>query len=322
VISRPRTGKMAARMIAFLVRRGLFGVLVVGLTAFFAYGMIRLLRPEEYGGGQPLLTGTWQDVDRQLLHLELGGPDIKELWLQGVWADLFLLAGGVVVAVAVGVAGGLWCAARPRSRASRAVEAVAMFFLCAPVYAVALAVLLLFAPPFGLVELPYFFDPNSYAPPLEDPWDFLRSMLVPWVVVAMPLAAAILRLTLALTIDAMGEEWVRTARAKGLSNDKVVRRHAAPPTYATVAALFGASAPIMVTNMVLVEWVFSIPGFFRHMRRALGQNYGAPEQIIDVPMIQTLSMWAAVLIVALGLIGDLAIVKLDPRIRSAGRMVG
>jgi peptide/nickel transport system permease protein len=284
--------------------------------------MMRVLRPEQYAGDQPLLGGTWQDVDRELLHLGLGGPDIKELWLQGVWADLFLLAGGVVVAVLAGVWGGLWCAARPRSRSSRALEAVAMFFLCAPVYAVGLGVLLLFAPPFGLIELPYFFDPNSYAPPLEDPWDFIRSMLVPWVVVAMPLAAAILRLTLALTIDAMGEEWVRTARAKGLTSHRIVRRHAAPPTYATVAALFGASAPIMVTNMVLVEWVFSVPGFFRHMRRALGQNYGAPEQAIDIPMIQTLSMWAAVLIVVLGVLGDLAIVRLDPRIRSGGRTVG
>jgi peptide/nickel transport system permease protein len=318
---RPPTGKISP-MVAFLVRRGLFGVLTVGITAFFAYGIIRLLRPDEYGGGEPLLSGTWGDVDRELLHLGFGGPDIKPMWLDGVWADLFLLAGGVVLAVVLGVAGGIWCAARPRTRSSRALEAVAMFFLCAPVYCVALGILLLFAPPFGLIQLPYLFDPHSYAPPLEDPWDFARSMIVPWFVVAMPLAAAILRLTLALTIDGMGEEWVRTAQAKGLPHSRVVRRHAAPPTYATVAALFGASAPIMVMNIVLVEWVFSVPGFFRHLRRALGQNYGSPEQSIDVPMIQTQAMWAAVLIVVLGVIGDLAIVKLDPRIRSAGRTLG
>ena len=47
------------------------------------------------------------------------------------------------------------------------------------------------------MQLPYFFDPHSYQPPLEDPWDFLRSMIVPWIVVALPFAAAILRLTLA-----------------------------------------------------------------------------------------------------------------------------
>ena len=47
--------------------------------------------------------------------------------------------------------------------------------------------LLLFAPPFGLVDLPYFFDPDSYAPPLENPWDFARSMILPWIVVGAPL---------------------------------------------------------------------------------------------------------------------------------------
>ena len=116
----------------------------------------------------------------------------------------------------LGVLGGVWCAARPRSRASRAVESVAMLFYCAPVYVAGYLSLLLFAPPFGLVQLPYFFDPHSYAPPLADPWDFVRSMLLPWLLVGAPLAAAVLRLTLALTIDALGDDHVRTARAKGL----------------------------------------------------------------------------------------------------------
>ena len=307
-------------MLGFLIRRLLFGALTVALIAFFAYGMIRLLRPELYPG-QSVVSGTWDDVDRELLHFELGGADYKQAWLDGYWADVFLLAGGVVFAVLLGVAGGLWCATRPRSRSSRAVESGAMFFLCAPVYCVAAGVLLLFAPPFGLVELPFFFDPHSYAPPLESPWDFARSMVVPWIVVALPLAAAILRLTLTLAIEAMGETWVQTARAKGVPHRDVVRRHAGPPTFATVASLFGASAPIMVTNIVLVQWVFSIPGSFRHLRRALGQSPGF-DNAIDIPMVQMLSMWAAVLIVLLSLLGDLAIVRLDPRVRAGGRAIG
>ena len=196
-----------------------------------------------------------------------------------------------------------------------------MFFLCAPVYCVAAGVLLLFAPPFGLLELPFFFEVHTYRPPLESPWDFFRSMIVPWLVVAAPLAALILRLTLTLAIDAMGEVWVQTARAKGVPHKQVVRRHAGPPTFATVASLFGASAPIMVTNIVLVQWVFSIPGSFRHLRRALGQSPGF-DNTIDIPMVQMLGVWAAVLIVVVSLLGDLAIVKLDPRIRASGRAVG
>jgi peptide/nickel transport system permease protein len=305
----------------YLVRRLLWAAGTVVLTAFFAYGVIRLLRPE-LNPGESVLAGTWRDVDRALFHLTLGDPEIHAKWVDGIAADLYLLAGGLVVALGAGVAGGIWCAVRPGSRGARAIEAVALLFLCAPAYVVGLGTLLLFAPPFGLVQLPWFFEPHSYAPPQEDPWDFLRSMLVPWLVVGAPLAAAVLRLTLTLTREAMGEHWVRTARAKGLRQGAVVRRHAAPVSYATVLSQFGASAPIMVMNMVLVEWVFSVPGFFRHMRRALGQNYGAPEQSIDLPMLQGLAMWAAVLIVALSLLADLAIAGVDPRIRHGGRAAG
>jgi peptide/nickel transport system permease protein len=243
------------------------------------------------------------------------------MWLDGVWADLFLLAGGCVVGIVLGIAGGAWCAARPRSRASHAVEAVAMFFYCSPVYVVGFGVLLLFAPPFGLVQLPYFFDPHSYAPPLESPWDFLRSMILPWLIVGAPLAAAVLRLTLALSIETMGEDYVRTARAKGVPHDQVVRRHAGPATYVSTASLFGASAPFMVTNMVLVEYVFSVPGFFRHTKRALGKAPGWPPSI-DIPTLQALALWASVLIVLLSLLADLAIVRLDPRVRASGSDLG
>ncbi len=264
-------------MVGFLARRVFYAVLTVIATAFFAYGIIRVLRPELYPG-EATLAGLWRDVSRALLHHDLGEscmffgcPPLKRIWLDGVWADLFLLAGGVAFGVVAGVLGGAYCAARPRSLSSRSLEAVAMVFYCTPAYVIGLTVLLLFAPPFGLVQLPHFFDPHSYAPPLQDPWDFVRSMIVPWIAVGAPLAAAILRLTLALMLDAMGEDYVRTARAKGLSHGRVVRRHAGPPTYVSVASLFGVSAPFMVTNMVLIEYVFSVPGFFRHMKRALGQ---------------------------------------------------
>jgi peptide/nickel transport system permease protein len=318
-------------VLAFLLRRLCFAAGTVILTAFFAYGLIRLMRPELYSDYAPV-HGLLSDVNRALLHLDFGGacmfagcPPIKRLWLDGLWVDLFLLAGGVVFAVAFGVLGGLWCASRPRTRSARALESVSTLLYCAPVYAVGCGLLLLFAPPFGLVQLPYFFDPDSYAPPLENPWDFVRSMILPWIVVGAPLGAAVLRLTLALTVETLGEDYVRTAAAKGVPHATVVRRHAGPPTYVSVASLLAASAPLMVTNVVLVEYVFTLPGFFRHMRRALGQVPGWPPPKIpplDILTLQALALWAAVLIVALGLLADLAIVRLDPRIRSSGRTIG
>ena len=187
-------------MVGFLVRRVVYAVATVILTAFFAYGIIRLLRPDRYPPGDSVLGGTWRDVEDALFKFTLGEDYVHEEFMRGFAADLYLLAGGLVVAVGLGLAGGIWCAVRDRTRSARAVETTAVFFLCTPVYVLALGTLLLFAPPFGLFQLPYFFDPNSYEPPLESPWDFIRSMLVPWLVVGAPLAGAILRLTLALTI--------------------------------------------------------------------------------------------------------------------------
>jgi peptide/nickel transport system permease protein len=318
-------------VLAFLLRRILFAAGTVILTAFFAYGTMRWLRPEQYPG-QATVADLLSDVDRALLHFDFGGacmfpgcPSIKGMWLDGMWADLLLLAGGVAFAIAFGLLGGLWCASRRNTRSARALELVATLLYCAPVYAIGLLVLLLFAPPFGLFELPYFFDPDSYAPPLQDPWDFVRSMMLPWIVVGAPLGAAILRLTVALSVEALGEDYVRTAAAKGVSHAKIVRRHAGPPTYVSVVSLIGASAPMVITNVVLVEYVFTLPGFFRHMRRALGQvpNWPPPKvPPLDILTLQALALWAAVLIVALGLLADLAIVRLDPRIRASGRTVG
>src|SRR5262245_34234040 len=93
----------------------------VVLTAFFAYGIIRLLRPDRYPPGSSVLGGTWADVEDALFHFSLGGPDIHDEFIRGFAADLYLLAGGLVVAVGLGIAGGVYCAARDRTPSARAV---------------------------------------------------------------------------------------------------------------------------------------------------------------------------------------------------------
>ena len=95
------------------------------------------------------MDGLFADVDRALLHLDFGGacmfagcPSIKGMWLDGLWADVLLLAGGVAFAVAFGVLGGLWCASRRRTRSARVLEGVATLLYCAPVYVIGLGLLL------------------------------------------------------------------------------------------------------------------------------------------------------------------------------------
>lgn len=285
--------------------------------AVVAYGLVRALRPDIYGG-EDLLPGLASDLERAFVRLDFGEscalagcPEIRELWLDGLAADVWLLVGGLCFGATAGVAGGVLCATRPRSPTSRALEGTATLVYCMPVYVLGLGLLLLFARPFGWWPLPFFFDPHSYAPLQDDPWDWFRSQLVPWVIIGAPLAAACLRLTVAICVDVQHEDFVRTARAKGLSERQVVRRHAAPTAYASVASLVAASVPMVVTNVVLVEFVFSVPGFFRYTKGAVA----AP----DIPMLQAQAVWGAVMIVVVGLLADIALALRDPRIRASGR---
>jgi peptide/nickel transport system permease protein len=281
----------------------------------------RVLRPEFYPG-QGVVSGVVHDLERLFFHFDLGRawlwpgqPEIGAMLQRNFAADLWLLAGAMFIGVGGGVAAGLWCASRRRSVAARVVEASAMVVYCTPVYVVGLLLLLAFNPIFGSWPLPAFFEAEPiWASPWNDPWDWLRTLLVPWLVLAAPLGAMVLRLTLASAIEALDEDYVRTAYAKGLGMRSVIRRHAAPASYVTTASFVGVSIPLIITNMVLVERVLSVPGFFRFTWKALGHVDQRTIHLRDYPMIQALTLWGAVLIIVSGLILDAVLHRLDPRI--------
>ena len=130
-----------------------------------------------------------------------------------------------------------------------------------------------------------------------------------------------MRLMQAGMLEVLDTDYVRAAAARGVSRRRVVRRHAAPPSYATVASLIGTWIPTFVTNMVLVEFVFFVPGFFGQTKRAIGQIKELPPGY-DIPMLEGLALWAAVLIVGISALADCALIMLDPRVRQSGRPVG
>jgi peptide/nickel transport system permease protein len=158
-------------------------------------------------------------------------------------------------------------------------------------------------------------DGNAYAAPWADPWGWLQTLLIPWLVAAAPIAGYVMRGTVSMLMEELGTDHVRTARAKGVSARAVIRRHAAPTTYPGTAGLVWGLSPLIITNLVLVEWVFSVPGFFFNTKRALGK---ADPPVIDVPMLQAQAIWGAILIVMLGVAADLVVLSLDPRVRSRG----
>lgn len=318
-------------MLVYLARRLMYGAFVVLATAVFAYGGIRALRPDTPAyQGTPWLTGTWHDVSRALLHLDFGVtcmytgcPRLHDLWVQGLFIDVALLMGALLIGAVGGYLIGRWCAAHRGSVVARGTEAAAMVLYCAPPYVVGFLMLLAFDPFFGVLPISFLIDPDRFGKPFPDLPHFLRGMILPWLVCAGPIAAASLRLTIALTAEAFDEDYVRTALAKGLPRSLAIRRHAAPVSRVAVASYIGAAIPTIVLNVVLVEFVFTLPGFFRHTWRAFGKaqgflpdGFGPP---VDYPTLQLVGLWAAVLIVLVGIIADMAITALDPRVRAAGR---
>jgi peptide/nickel transport system permease protein len=313
-------------VLGYLIRRVAHGALVLLVVALLIYGIEPALRPENYPG-QAYFPHVWHDVGRALLHLDFGHacqwpgcPPIHTLWMRGIAGDLWMLGGGLVIGIAGGVGAGTWCARRPGTASARFVESVAALLFCAPVYVIGLGLLLLFNRDIGIWPVHWFFDalPAEFVSPATNPWDWFRAYLVPWIIVAAPLAAACLRLTARLTVEELDTDHVRTAIAKGLPYGYVVRHHAARAAYPSVTSLVWSYVPVFVTNIVFVEWVWNVPGFWFATRRALDQDPNFPG--IDVPMLKAISLWTALIIVVLSIAADVVLAALDPRVRSAGRV--
>jgi peptide/nickel transport system permease protein len=308
-------------MLVYVLRRLAQGAAALVVVAFAIYGLERALRPENYPD-QAYFPHLYHDVERALLHFDYGRaclwpgcPPIHVMWLRGYAGDLWLLAGGLAFGVLVGTRLGVWCARHPRSLRARVLEGSSMIVYCIPVWLFGFLLLFAFDPDIGRYPIPYFFDirPHTYVSPLHNPWDWFRSYLVPWIVVGAPLAAAALRATAAVTIGELDADHVRTADAIGLRRAVVVRRYAAPVAYASITQLVWAYLPTFVTNVVFVEWVFNVPGFFGNLRRAIDRDPSFPG--LDIPMLQAITLWAAILTIMLGILADLALARIDPRIR-------
>jgi peptide/nickel transport system permease protein len=301
-------------MLKFVARR-LFGlVAVVVLVTLVTWISIHGLRPEAFQFDQrPTLEQLADYLYQAFIHFELGNsfqrpnPPVSGMLRQGLPADLWLLFGGMAFGLVLGITAGAYVGSRPRRPLARAIEGVSMLFLCAPVYVVGLSALLLFGVGIGVTGIGFI--PVKYVPFEDSPLRWLGSMIVPWIVVGLPLAAVCERMMNSSVREVLHEEFIRTAMSKGISNRRMLRRHAVPAAAAPVLTLAGVTVPVMVTNMVLVELTFSIPGVFQAFRSSMDNE--------DYPVIQGIVL-AAALLVALGsLMVDLALAWLDPKTRTS-----
>ena len=123
-----------------------------------------------------------------------------------------------------------------------------------------------------------------------------------------------LRLTEALGREIIDEDYVRTARAKGLTTNRVLRRHVGPPVFGATVSFAPVTLPLFLTNVMLVERVFSVPGFYHNVWEAIGHN---GESAINLPIIMAAALWTSVLLIVLAVVADAMLGLLDPKVRDA-----
>ena len=306
---------MALSMGKFVVSRVLsVAIVVVGVTGL-TWLAVNALRPDLRAGDDRFILVVFADfLQSAFLHFDFGvsrtgsNREVQDLIRQGLPADLSLLAGGLTVGLLGGIAGGAICAARPGSLWARVLEVVAVLFMCTPVYVVGLMLLLLFGAGLGMVVSGGFAIPTSYTPFGEDPLGWAASLLAPWLVLGLPLAGVCLRMMRAAMHEVLDEDYLRTARAKGVRQRTVIRRHAVPSAVAPVFSLTGVTMPIVVTNLVLIEQVFSVPGVFTGMKRGIAAG--------DFELLFGLTAVAAGLVAVSSLATDVVLAWLDPRVRA------
>src|SRR5262249_49096552 len=146
-----------------------------------------------------------------------------------------------------------------------------------------------------------------YASISSDPATWFQSLILPWITLAFLYAALYARLTRAGMLDTMGEDFIRTARAKGLKESKVISKHALRATLTPILTIFGLDLGLLLGGAVLTESTFSIPGLGQLAIQSIGTG--------DLPLVLGVTLIAAVFIVFANLIVDVLYAVIDPRVR-------
>jgi peptide/nickel transport system permease protein len=264
----------------------------------------------DLGLDKPILTQFWLYMKGIFLHFDLGysyysTAPVKTLIFDRVWATVSLVLGGALVWLVSGLAVGIVSARKPRSILDRFSMGGALVLVSAPEYWLGLLVLYAFAADIGQVQI--FPGAGSYVGLTSDPVKWFTSLILPWLVVAASNAAVYARLMRGSLIETMSEDYIRTARAKGLTERRVVLRHGVRGAINPILTILGLDIGVLLGSAILVETVFDIPGIGR-------LNYDAITHS-DFPIVQGTVLIAALFIVVANIVVDIAYAYLDPRVR-------
>jgi peptide/nickel transport system permease protein len=317
-------------MIRYIIRRLLWGVLLLIIVAGLMFVLFRVLptaNPALLRAGrdpQPKLvkeievvlglnkslpTQFWDYLKEVFLHFNLGysyysQESVRALIVERLPATLSLTLGAAVLWVLGGLSVGIISALRRHTLLDRGAMGGALVLISIPEFWLGLVLLFLFASDIGKFKI--FPGAGSYVPLTTDPWKWFTSLLMPWFVLAAGSAAIFARLMRSSLSEAMKEDYIRTARAKGLPEKAVVRqgvRAAINP----IVTLFGLEVGVLLGGAILVETVFNIPGVGRLAYQSI--------QSSDFPVIEGTVLLASMFIILANIVVDITYAYLDPRVR-------
>jgi peptide/nickel transport system permease protein len=318
-------------MTRYIIRRVLWGVallFIVSALTFLFFNVLPSANPAQLRAGhtanaqaiahlsrelgleKPIYTQFYDYMKGVILHFNLGysfysDASVKSLIANRLPATISLAVGAVLVWLLAGLPIGIISAVRRRTPLDRTAMGAALLFISAPEYWLGLIALYLFASDIGKLQV--FPGADSYVGLTAAPWQWFTSLIMPWLVLAATFAAVYARLLRGSLLDVLGEDYIRTARAKGLSERRVVLRHGVRSAITPIVTVLGLDIGTLLGGALLVETVFDIPGVGR-------LNYDAIVHA-DFPIIQGTVLLAALFIVLANIVVDISYAFLDPRVR-------
>jgi peptide/nickel transport system permease protein len=318
-------------MIRFLIRRLALGIVVMLMVTAGVFAMFfagdpraiarriggRMATPDvldriyhSLGLDQPL----WKQYVEFLWHLVHGnlGTDylhdqpVTTILAQAIPVTFSLAAGAAIIWLILGVGTGVYSSIRPRTLLDRGLTATALFFYSVPVFVLGNALIYFLFYRLALKGV-HWFPATNYVGLTESPWEWAHHLLLPWLTLALISAAAYTRLSRTSMLEVLGEDYIRTARAKGLSEWRVVIVHALRSAMTPVLTQFGIDVAVVLGGAILTEQVFGLPGLGRVSVIAIQQQ--------DLPIILGVVVVAAAAVILANIVVDMLYAVLDPRVR-------
>ena len=316
----------------YIIRRLLWVLLVVILVTFFTFLIFFVMPPvdpavlfagrtpsprilaqirDAFGLDQPFFVQYGMFLKRIFLGDEYGWPGfgmsfvtrspIRENFLDRTLVTMQLAAGAAVIWLILGVSIGIVSALKRGKWQDRMAMGFALFGVSAPVFWLGLMALYIFWERIGWPV------GTGYVPFTESPVQWFLHFILPWCVLALLFAAFYARMVRGSLLDSFGQDWIRTARAKGLPERKVVYKHGLRASLTPVVSMFGVDLGTLLGGAIITETVFNLPGLGTYVVRSVTNG--------DIPVIMDVVVFGGLAVALMSLVADILYAFLDPRVR-------